>query len=358
MKWFCKTKLKRFFRFIKKGIPVLRNKIFNQENNLDLLELSNNGYKPCTFIWEYQNENVYYGMADILRKYSGFKGSIPCTIEHGVYFGQGGAEELEKFNMPSIITFGEYREQSLKTVTDRPIFKIGPYIQYVDPYKDLGSIKKKIGITILVFPSHSIENNDVDYELDNFSAFIEDIKNKVGANTVLVSLYFKDLDKYRKEYENKGYTVVCSGFRTDKNFLSRQRSYIELADFVVTNSMGTHIGYAVSLNKPVSFYNQDLQFSYASEKIRDAIDPFKQQNEYTTNLMIIKKAFNGFNETITKEQKEIIGYYWGLGIKLSPKQMKSILDSSALILNKTFLHGTNYKMLFDKCCPKELSEKV
>lgn len=353
MNWYYKTKLKRIMRFIKRSIPAWINRVLYARKSLDLFEIPKNGYRSITGIWEYQNENAYYGTGDVLRKYSGFVGSIPCTIEHGVYFGKGGTIELEKFNMPAVITFGEYRRKSLRTNTDRPIFEIGPYIQYAEPMRGLVEIKKQIGKTLLVFPTHSVEKNDVDYEIDLFVNFINQIKADTKADTVLVSLYFKDLQKYQPIYEKYGYTVVCAGYRTNKDFLSRQRSFIELSDYVITNGLGTHIGYAVTLKKPVSFFDQEVSLSYESEAVRVAVAPFAQQDEFQNNLMTIKKAFAGFQNIINDEQKEIVRLYWGYGIKLSPYEMYSILEKSAEILKMTKKMGTDYRKLFRLSCTKE-----
>lgn len=358
MNFYYLTKIKRIARFVKKGIPVVLNKFENKRNNDNFLEISNCSFKPREYIWEYQNENSYYGMGNILREYSGFKGSIPVTVEHGLYFGAGATEELEKFNLPAVITYGNYRKNSLSHITNRPVFTIGPYIQYVKPYDNLSEIKSNLGKTLLVFPSHSIETNEISYKVDDFIKFINDVKKSIGAKTVLVSLYFKDIEKYKNLYESCGYKVVCSGYRTDLDFMKKQRSFIELSDYVLTNSLGTHIGYAITLKKPVSFFKQNLEYKYISEAEKNLRDPFKKQDEYKNNLEIISSAFSGFQESISDEQIKIVEFYWGLGIKRTPQELYNFLKTSENILNLTKTNNTNYYQLFTENCDKEFLNSI
>lgn len=353
MNFYYLTKIKRFARFIKKGIPVFFN-MFKKKCKCDnFLELPINGFKTRQFIWEYQNENSYYGMGNILREYSGFKGSIPVTVEHGLYFGAGATEELEKYNLPAVLTFGSYRKNMLSEITNRPIYTIGPYIQYVKPYDNLSDMKKKLGKTILVFPSHSIETNDINYKIDDFIEFINNVKKHTNSKTVLVSLYFTDIEKYKNVYENYGFKVVCSGYRTDVDFMKKQRSFIELSDYILTNSLGTHIGYAVCLKKPVSFFKQNLEYKYINDKEKNLRDPFKKQDEYKRNLEIISNAFNGFQPTISDEQIEIVRMYWGLGIKRTPEELYEFLTVSENILKLTKNNNTDYYRLFIENCDAE-----
>ena len=84
-------------------------------------------------------------------------------------------------------------------------------------------------------------------------------------DTVMVSVYWNDVEsKLYGMFEKCGAILVSSGFRGDKAFISRLKTLISLSDCVCGNAFGTHIGYAMYLNKPFIYINNDLIF----EKIK------------------------------------------------------------------------------------------
>ena len=82
---------------------------------------------------------------------------------------------------------------------------------------------------------------------------------------------------------------------------------------VVTNGVGTHVGYAVCLNKPV--YIMDLpSYSTTIDVIRDG-DGNECADQFIRDCNIsdkeIKEAFSTYCETITDDQLYVIRKYWG-----------------------------------------------
>ena len=78
-------------------------------------------------------------------------------------------------------------------------------------------------------------------------------------DSVLISLFGVDVKNGRdKMYIDKGFQIVCNGTRSDRWFLSRQRDLFELADFSMSNDVGTHIGYSIAMGVPHYIFNQTV----------------------------------------------------------------------------------------------------
>ena len=53
--------------------------------------------------------------------------------------------------------------------------------------------------------------------------------------------------------------LACNGHASNPWFLDCQRTLLELADRVLTTSLGSHVGYAVALHRPVMFLPIEIQ---------------------------------------------------------------------------------------------------
>ena len=108
--------------------------------------------------------------------------------------------------------------------------------------------------------------------------------------------------------------MVTAGSSNDPSFLSRLRSIIQLGDVGVTNAVGTHIGYCVSLGLPVYFLKMVIDRSeergtllrYMAGRYSDALRDQTMQAEGE-----IEACFREYREFITEEQYRIIEKYWG-----------------------------------------------
>lgn len=337
----------RYMRFFKRGYIVFNNRRKQRYNTTDLIGYCKE-YNQVEHTNEFQNENAYYGTSNIFKNYSGYKGVITANIEHGVYF-DADTFELERYNLPCVITLGSNRYKDLLSLTDKPVFTVGPYIRYlkdVESKYQLKELKKELGRVALVFPAHGIENIDVEYSFENFISFIERIKREQKIETVLISLYFRDVNKFASKYENLGYKVVCSGHRNDLDFLYRQYAYFSLADMVVTNGVGTHIGYAMALEKPISFYDQKVVKTASVGSSAEEALTYSDKKLEEQNMRIITEAFKGINTTITEEQRKIVTEYWGLDKLRSPAYIRKVLEISEFVFRKSRFSNKSYRELY------------
>ena len=232
-------------------------------------------------------------------------------IEHGVYFDNSmNLAELKYFENPVIYTMGKQRMEFLTNNGIQNVYSIGPYIKYVRNFKTKKKredLKTKLGKTLLVFPSHSIEGVD---SVFNEKSFLNEIKEcSKDFQTTLICMYWKDiLDNRHIVYQNDGFVIVTAGYRNDPFFLSRLKDLIELSDMTMSNNLGTHIGYSIALNKPHYLFKQKC--FYKGEKLSEET---KHQDlevmEFRKELFY--KAFGHYMKDITKDQIELVKYYWG-----------------------------------------------
>lgn len=280
----------------------------------------------------------YYGIRENLFRYAGipFDRNVVndyCVIEHGVHLGEGFFQEESKDRFTSYIVLGEHRRQFTKKRFDLPIFDIGPYINYADDfYSEEEYIKKKDewGRTLLIFYAHNIEGNQMYFENESFWDIIEKYRNDF--DTIALNCYWADLDKeYVDEFRKRRVKIVCAGFRSDKYFLSKLKSTIKLADCVITNDVGTHCAYVLSLGKPMTFIE--------TKQITDTIANMRNEHEREDYYEIVKRCFvnkeGKINDVITENQKLLAEYYFSISKKYSKENMCSIFTLAQEIYQKS-----------------------
>lgn len=236
-----------------------------------------------------------------------------CIIEHGVYFGEWIGDNYNMSDIDTIYTYGEYRKNvALRWYggqTDKKIVPIGPYILYANNFKSikaLSKLKKKLGRVLLVFPSHPDPTEPVDFDMGIFLQEIESMSQDF--DTVLVSLFWLDIRLGKdKMYKDKGYQIVCSGTRSDRWFLNRQKDLFELADFSMSNNVGTHVGYSIAMGVPHFIFDQSVHEDVQEDERRHQT----RMKEYRE----IKDAFSSKEPVITKRQMELVNFYWGHDIR-------------------------------------------
>lgn len=339
-----KRKLRRFFAGVLKNsffLEYLYNNYFLYKNKrIFLAEVD----KRKTFsIFNYQElaaelpfcpfENIkdsnYYGHAMSMKKYCGAS-RITSGIEHGIYLGNRITDAEKLRTTKSVIAMSKNRVESFQECgINKPVLAVGPYIHYTEGLMDTNSfnkLKTELGKTLLVFPFHSGIFQTMSFDIDLLIDHIE--TNKKDFDSVLVCLHHLDVERnqeYTKKYEEKGYRVVCAGHKYDLNFLPRLRTIISLADFVVSNSIGTQVGYCAYLGKPqrILFDNSSLEalnylhvYSDTSGKIA-----------YEQTMEIINAFKDNYQDIITERQKLVLEKYWGFSCIKSPSELRKEIES-------------------------------
>jgi hypothetical protein len=161
---------------------------------------------------------------------------------------------------------------------------------------------------LLVFPTHASPEVSIKY---NHEEFIDEVKEIAqDYDTVFISLFWLDILKnMHLQYEKLGFTVVSAGTRNDPRFLRRLKDLIDISAMTMSNDIGTHIGYCISLNKPHYYYYQDINkiviqknFCFDDEVRISIIEKEKK---------LFSEIFNSKERIITNEQRKIVEHYWG-----------------------------------------------
>ena len=325
--WIHKFKtLNYLYRFVFRLINIRTKNIHSELKkinffNLELLQKPQSYYPN-----EYYRDNLYYGISFHLKNYAGYNGYIKAYIEHGMFFGFFLPTDEKHIFSETVICMGSRRQEQLKNIIQSKVISIGPFIHYADGYlekDEFNILKNKLGRVLLLFPSHSIKNksleNNVDLFIDQCSSLFENY------DTIMVCLYWSDIKKFASFYHDKKIKVASAGNLNDSNFLSRLKTIIKLSDYVVSDTVGTHVGYCVYLNKVVWLIQNN-------KKLSNLVEPYKrfQSSDYydiaVEELSNIKKIFEKPQSYITEEQKNIINDFWGLNNIKSAKELNKILS--------------------------------
>ena len=261
-------------------------------------------------------DNNFYGLSYWLQKYMGTKTPLNAYIEHGLVLGSLVKEDAVKWCVPKIMTISGTRENHISKKTSKPVLKIGPYIHYADDLLSeevFKKLKQELGKTLMVFPSHSIKNIEANFNNNELITYIE--SKKVDFDSVAICMYWRDaLNKELvASYVNKGYKIVSAGHVHDINFLSRLKSIIKLSDFVISNSVGTHIGYITFLEKPQMILNQTVNYKVDKNDQRAFTQRTKKNLEaLEEETAEILESFHSYSYQISQQQVKTVEKYWGL----------------------------------------------
>ena len=309
-----------------------------KRKNLKFDKVEELSQKLCEDYNELLNGELYfarYGMSHVLKKYAGLSEDfkIHALFEHGVIFTENttGTFRAHEY-LPSIVP-SRYRVEILKKEHSfNGAYAIGPYIHYADSLlskEELIEEKERLGKTLLVFPSHSIEGLVSNFSFDDFCNKIKQYSENY--DSVRICMYYKDIVLKRHiPYQKKDFEVVTVGHFNDYNFIPRLKSIIKTSDMTMSNEIGSHVGYCLYLGKPHYLTKLD-DVSHKGEKngentkamVRNEEIALKIKNK-CENVVKITQLFSNFEEKITNEQYDFISCLWGFDQIKTNDELKSM----------------------------------
>lgn len=280
-------------------------------------------------------ESNLFGHINVFKGYLGNKSNfLNIHIQHGVILGNLVQKIMVDSFATTIVTYSKKRQEIVRAQTGKKVVAVGPYIQYVQNRltpDEFRKLKEAFGKTLLVFPAHSsVDRTKINFDQISLIDKIKEIKEKYTVETVLVNLFYSDCTKESIAfYEENGFKVCSAGYWLSENFLPNLRTILELSDLTMSNRVGTHVGYAISLNKPHYIFKQKYHEDFIGQKGQD---DFHQVNEHQELEQIdsdrIESHFIRDDFTITKEQKAIIDEFWGTDIFYTPDGLRKLLFSN------------------------------
>ncbi len=279
--------------------------------------------------YELSKDNTLYGIAQCFRTYSDYHGMMDSYIEHGVNFSTSVYPPDAVNGLSNIIAVSKKRIDIINKNYPKKVYPVGPYIHYADPLYDQQQYekdKKRLGKVLLVFPTKSIEGVNHTFDNDEFIAEIKKVKEKIKADSVLVNIYFYDIQQgMHKKFEEEGFIIVTAGHKHDIHFTNRLKYIISLADYTMSNNIGTHIGYCLYMKKPHYVMKQKVEISGENAKEEFYEERLRTYNESQKQIL---DAFSVFSLEITKEQNEVYCEHWDPESIKSKEQLLSILKDS------------------------------
>lgn len=271
--------------------------------------------------------NSAYDHELILKKYAHYTSVLYANIEHGLYFGDNISNNMipfkREFEIGAFITYGEYRKRLLeKAYPEHLVVPVGPYIIYAEPAPSFvdtirNTIEHSEG-TLLYFLRHSTSNVRVNHDLGSVCAKIKHIAMRADCKNAVVCLHPLDNSALVRDFfAQQGMVALCAA--TDKKFLMNLRALIEMADVTASDSIGTHIGYCLSLGRPHLVFDPEFDFT----KVEPGIDAevLKQQHDQIGRLFDGRKHLD-----VTKDQIACCDYYWGLSDPIAPQSLSQIFS--------------------------------
>lgn len=258
-------------------------------------------------------DSNFYGQSYAIKTFTGLL-KLGFAIEHGLYYDDYIPIASFYRTTRKIITFSSKRKKMIQNKLRKPVIVIGPYIHYARPLlneSEIAEIKKTYGKILLFFPSHSCVDGRQTYDVMKTIAKLKEIRLKGGFQSVFVNMYYFDIlyTDYANYYAKAGFKIVTAGHQLDINFLSRLKSIIELSDYTVSNSVGTHLGYCIWMKK-AHFIIDDIIIHGTKPKDYKKIESF----------------FLNYSEKIQPEQYDIVSEYWGFEFVKTSEVLKSILE--------------------------------
>ncbi len=276
-------------------------------------------FSDCFFYGAVKVLNDYIGL------YAGFYNLGSLSIRHGFDFPDFTPIGLFK-NVDNYLTWSDIEKEYFCDKIKSKIYAIGAPFLYANSILSESQIlkeKQRLGYNLLVYPSHSLSYTSVEFDVDGFIKMIDSEKDKF--DSIRICIYWADVKKgLHKKFQEAGYECVCCGRLEDYYFLNRQRSLLEITDCVLSNDLGSHVGYSLYLKKPVRIIKQDINASWLN---KDNIFEAEIEKHY----LDIRKRFEpyidlfiGSEYKITDQQMKFADDYWGFSCKKKPEEMLQI----------------------------------
>lgn len=299
----------------------------------DIKGLSGNINLFAPFTSEIHEPNDWYGHAKIFKQFLGLPENhqFKFIIEHGLHLVEDILSIELETDLPSFVTYSDFRAQIIKKYSKVP-FCVGPFINYASSslsIEEILSEKKRLGKSILVFPSHSSGDLDFHYNITEFCKKVKKIGKKY--NSIRVCLYWKEAQaEHAKYYNSFGFECVTAGHILDPLFLPRLKSIIEISDLTISNVAGNHVGYSIFMNKPHIILPQIHQINGRKSEKKLLEEAWWKSPSYQA----IVKEFTNISDKITPRQRSLVNYYWGVDkIKTKNEFLKIVKKTEEIFKN-------------------------
>ena len=252
-----------------------------------------------------------FGFSHLIAGFFGYS-YVPrcfCIWDHGWWFYNGLENYYIGYDRKKIIVVASQRDKiELERMKFENVVAAGLPFSYVPPQRIT-----PIENSLLVFIQHSTESySHHDTSFDGYLDYLKSIDNDY--DYICISLFYNDYFSEKKDKVIQNGFIPISGARADDKYsLIRIRRLLECFQTVTSNTMGSHIAYALHVGCRVSLTG-DVQHKPFFSNIQDLEDRY--------SWLIKSHPNNGINDS--KIGSEFIGSMY----KLSWKEIKHIFGWS------------------------------
>lgn len=248
------------------------------------------------------DEQEWYGHGAVIRQYGFFPKNwkLKPYIPHGVSLWDKISKSRTLYTNGYDFFFSKRLSEIFYNTTGKKSYIItSPFVLYKRLYK---KTKDKNAKGSIVFPSHSISEIDVIFDIDALCYELHNLPEKF--KPIHVCLFYVDVLKgdYKKYIEH-GFPVHCAGSRLDKDFVINWYEIVTHFKYGLGNEIGSHLFYLTDLDipfsligeKPVNFNKSCLETGKLGE--------FDYEHE---QIKVCRDLFRGLYTGISEEQLEFV----------------------------------------------------
>jgi hypothetical protein len=198
-------------------------------------------------------EPTYYGAAANIARQLGLKSTTP----HHCHVWSHGCRLLDAEDVRYYIRYPELSGNVLVARRTEAtflsangiggVYAVGLPICYAKP----SSVPRARG-SLLVMPPHATYHSRSSNALCDYLEYIKNIRHRFSRVACCLSRQCLQVKAVRKLFEGAGIPVVCGSAIDDGNSLARTRHLLEAFDYVTTNTLGSHLAYAMAFGAKVS----------------------------------------------------------------------------------------------------------
>ena len=185
-------------------------------------------------------DNNYYSNFEVLQAL-GIK-SDNIYMEHGLYLGNYFSQNLIGSHVKEIITMSDFRV-NIAGNNGFEAIPIGPYIHYINSIH--GRIVSEDYALAILSHASTKQRTEVNIEIEDYLIKIQ----KRIQKRIVVLIHPNDSVLLKSQFRNL--LITTCGLRNDPDYLRRLKNLISNSSLIITDDIGTHIGYTVYLNKPI-----------------------------------------------------------------------------------------------------------
>ena len=185
--------------------------------------------------------------------------------------------------------------------------------------------------SLLAYPPHSAESEIVTNDQENYFDYLQSLRNDF--ENIYVSIHYLDINRpIHKLALKMGLNIIPGANPKDANSLLRVRSMLDKFKYVTSNSIGSHMLYALysecSFSFSGPFYSFEESLFLANNNFHNYSSKYQEQILYFSSEDYIKKKFHWLFKDHPLKGIEDLGFAKeaiGEKYKLEPNDIKKAL---------------------------------